>query len=96
MSNQIAEIKERAVPVLKKHDVVEAYVFGSTARGDNRNDSDVDILARFNKLNGLFEFVGTKLDLEDALGGRKVDLVQMEALRPAFRPYVDQDKIRIL
>jgi len=96
MSDQLAEIKEKTVPILKRHNVVEAYVFGSTARGDNRHDSDVDILVRFNKMENLFEFVGVKLDLEDALGGRKVDLVQMEALKKRFRPYVDQDKVRII
>jgi predicted nucleotidyltransferase len=96
MSNHIAEIKEKTVPILKKHNAVEAYVFGSTARGDNRPDSDIDILVRFDKMNNLFEFVGIKLDIEDALGGRKVDLVQMEALKKRFRPYVDQDKVRII
>ncbi len=96
MSDQIAEIKEKTVPILKKHNAVEAYVFGSTARGDNRPDSDVDILVRFNKMENLFEFVGIKLDLEDALGGRKVDLVQMGALKKRFQPYVDQDKVRII
>jgi len=96
MSDQIADIKEKTVPILKKHNAVEAYVFGSTARGDNRPDSDVDILVRFNQMDNLFEFVGIKLDLEDALGGRKVDLVQMGALRERFRPYVDRDKVRII
>lgn len=95
MSEQLEEIKKLAVPVLKKHDAVEAYVFGSTARGDNRPDSDVDILARFRTGGNLFEFVGIKLDLEDALG-KKVDLVEMGALRSAFRPYIDQDKVRIV
>ena len=96
MSDQLAEIKERTVPILKKHNAVEAYVFGSTARGENRPDSDVDILVRFNQMDNLFEFVGIKLDLEDALDGRKVDLVQMGALRPEFRQGVDRDKVRII
>ena len=95
MSDQIAEIKEKTVPILKRHNVVEAYVFGSTARGDNRPDSDVDILARFNTIGNLFELVGVKLDLEDVLG-KKVDLVEMSALRKEFRPYVDRDKVRII
>lgn len=94
MSDQIADIKEKTVPILKRHNVIEAYVFGSTARGDNRPDSDVDILARFDTIGNLFEFVGVKLDLEDILG-KKVDLVEMGALRKEFRPYVDRDKVRI-
>jgi predicted nucleotidyltransferase len=95
MSDQIAEIKEKTVPILKEHNAVEAYVFGSTARGENRPDSDIDILVRFDKIRGLFAFVGAKLALEDELG-KKVDLVEMGALRKEFREGVDHDKIRIL
>ena len=95
MSDQIADIKERCAPILVKNNAVEAYVFGSTARGENRPDSDVDILVRFDKIRGLFAFVGTKLDLEDELG-KKVDLVEMGALRKEFREGVDHDKIRIV
>lgn len=95
MSDQLADIKERCAPILRKNHAVEAYVFGSTARGEDRPDSDVDILVRFDKVRGLFEFVGTKLDLEDELG-KKVDLVEMGALRKEFREGVDQDKIRII
>ncbi len=95
MSGKLAEIKEKTAPVLKKHNAVEAYVFGSTARGEDRPDSDVDILVRFNQMENLFEFVGVKLDLEDALDGRKVDLVQMGALRQEFRQGIDRDKVRI-
>jgi len=96
MSDQLAEIKKKTVPILKKHNAVEAYVFGSAARGEDRPDSDVDILVRFNQMDNLFEFAGIKLDLEDVLDGRKVDLVQMGALRKEFRPYVDRDKVRII
>lgn len=96
MSDQILNIKERGVPILKNHHAVEAYVFGSTARGESRPDSDVDILVRFDKTRGLFAFVQTKLDLEKALDGRKVDLVQIEAIRPEFRESIEQDRIQIL
>ncbi|MEK9153997.1 MAG: nucleotidyltransferase family protein [Patescibacteria group bacterium] len=92
----IAEIQEKTMPILRRHGVAEAYVFGSASRGDERADSDVDILVRFNKLNGLFEYMKIKFELEDALGGRRVDLVQMEALRPEFRSSVDRQKVRIV
>lgn len=95
MSETLAEITKISASVLKEHNVVEAYVFGSTARGDNRPDSDVDILVRFDKVRGLFAFIGAKQALEDALG-KRVDLVEMGALRPQFRPYVDKDKVRIV
>lgn len=96
MSDQIADIIKRSAPVLRSHHATEAYVFGSTARGENRPDSDIDILVRFDKTRGLFAFVRTKLDLEKALGGRKVDLVQIEAVRPEFREGIEQDRVQIL
>lgn len=96
MSGKLADIKERVIPVLKKHNAVEAYVFGSAARGEARPDSDIDILVRFDQIRGLFEFVRTKLDLEDALGGRTVDLVHLDALRPEFREDVERERVQIL
>lgn len=95
MSDQIADIIKRSAPVLKNHHAVEAYVFGSTARGENRPDSDIDILVRFDKIRGLFAFVGTKLALEDALG-KKVDLVHIDALRKEFREDVKRERVKII
>lgn len=92
----IEEIKSKTHPILGKYGAIEAYVFGSTARNEAADDSDIDLLVKFKVLNGLFEFVKIKLDLEDALGGKKVDLVQMEALRPEIKKRIEKDKIRIL
>ncbi len=92
----IETIKKKISPVLKKYPITEAYLFGSTARGEDRPDSDVDVLVKFRKIGGLFEFIHIKLELQDALEGRKVDLVEMGAVRPKMKPYIDRDKIRIL
>ena len=96
MSEQLTDIKNRTAPVLKNHHVVEAYVFGSSVRDEARPDSDVDILVRFDKPRGLFAFVKTKLDLEDSLGGRTVDLVHLDALRPEFRSHVERERVQII
>jgi len=92
----IAEIKEHAARVLRGHDVSEAYLFGSTVRGEDAPDSDVDILVRFKRLGGLFEYMRIKLELEEALGGRRVDLVQMEAVNPLLRPFIEKEQVRIV
>jgi uncharacterized protein len=89
------EIRDKAATVLRKFGVLEAYLFGSVARGTATPTSDVDILARFTKLGGLFRYMQVKLELEEALG-RRVDLVQMEALRARMRPYVTADQIQIV
>ncbi|RJX30006.1 MAG: nucleotidyltransferase [Desulfarculus sp.] len=58
-------------------------VFGSCARGEAGQDSDIDILVEFAAPIGLFRF----MELEDHLGellGVKVDLVSKKALKPAI------------
>ena len=92
----LAEIKKRAVPVLERHHAIEAYVFGSVARNEAGTGSDIDILVRFDQVRGLFAFIRTKQELESALDGKTVDLVQMEALRPEFQEDIEKERIRIL
>ena len=92
---QVKEIQKRAAPVLKRHGAVAAYIFGSTARGETTRKSDIDILVQFKKVPGLFEHIRAKHDLQNALG-RKVDLVQADALREEMKPSVYEDKIKIL
>ncbi len=91
----IEEIKKRVSPVLRKYPITSAYLFGSVVRQEDRPDSDVDILVKFSKLGGLFEYVQIKLELQEALGGRKVDLVQEEALRHEYRETVNKDKLKV-
>jgi predicted nucleotidyltransferase len=55
-------------------------VFGSVVRGDNREDSDVDLLVEFDRGKTLLDLIGLKLDLEDILGA-KVDVVTPNSLR---------------
>jgi predicted nucleotidyltransferase len=93
---EVDDIKRQVVPVLARHNITEAYLFGSAARGEARPDSDIDILARFNGLKNLFDYMRVKYDLEDALGGRPVDLVQMEALRQEYADTVEEDKIQLV
>ena len=73
-------------PVLKSRFGVERIgVFGSFARGEERPESDIDVLVSFGKDGKTFDnFMGIKFYLED-LFGRKVDLVTEAALKPLIR-----------
>ena len=55
-------------------------VFGSVVRGENRADSDVDLLVEFDEGKTLFDLIGLKLDLQ-ALLGTSVDVVTPKSLR---------------
>ena len=78
----------------KTQPVVKAWLFGSFARGEEREDSDVDILIVPDVGVGLFKLSGMSLDLQ-ALLQLPVDLVTEKGLLPFARPSVDNDKILI-
>ena len=59
-------------------------LFGSRLRGEQREDSDLDILVTFSSTPGLLRFSGLRYHLSDLLGV-KVDLVMREALKPGIR-----------
>ncbi len=67
-------------------------LFGSTARGEDRVDSDVDLLVDFARPVGLFGFLEVKSDLEQLLG-RPVNLVTVRALRPECRDAVLREAV---
>ncbi len=87
MITQIAQIKEKALPVLERNDVKFAGIFGSYARGDARPDSDIDVLIKFDTAKSLLDLIRLEDILSDTLG-RKVDLVTEKALSPYIKDSV--------
>ena len=73
--------------------VASLSIFGSVARGDEDTTSDVDILVRFSKPVGMFEFLDVKMYLEDLLGS-SVDLVTEDALKPQLRERILAEAVR--
>ncbi|MBI2939591.1 MAG: nucleotidyltransferase family protein [Chloroflexi bacterium] len=91
----VDEIKQRVQPILGRYGARRAGLFGSAACGQMRRRSDVDILVELPRPVGLFDFVGIKLELEEALG-RRVDLVEYDAIKPAIRERVLANEVPIL
>ena len=86
-------IESVACSVLMRYPVKRAALFGSAARGDMNEQSDVDMLVEFLPDTRGLEFFGLRVDLEDALGC-SVDLVTFNALskaKPGFRQHVEQE-----
>jgi len=77
-------------PILESNDVEFAGVFGSFSRGEERNDSDIDLLVRFKKPIGLFRLVGLERMLSEKLG-RAVDLVTEGFISPFIKDEVMKD-----
>ena len=72
--------------------VVELAVFGSLARDESSDRSDIDILVRFDGPATSRSYFGVQFYIEDLLGCR-VDLVTDKALRSEFRPYVEREAV---
>jgi uncharacterized protein len=67
--------------------VNEIGIFGSIARGEQKDTSDVDILVEFDKEADLLDLIGLSQFLEERLH-RRVDVVPRKALRPELRERV--------
>ncbi len=90
----VDEIREVIRPVLIRHHIKRAGIFGSVAKGYAAPDSDIDILVELGNQISLLEFVGIKYELEDLLG-RKVDLVEYQAVKPRLKDKILAEEIRI-
>ena len=64
----IEQIKNTVVPIAKKYKAAEVYLFGSYARGEAREDSDLDFLIHTGTMRGMLQYMGFVLDLEDVFG----------------------------
>lgn len=81
-------------PILQKYGVTKASLFGSCARAENDQDSDIDILIQPPENMGL-SFVRLHRELESVLS-RDVDLVTFSSVSPYMRDSIFKDQIEIL
>jgi uncharacterized protein len=84
-------IKSQANDIKIRFSVKRIGIFGSVARGEQKESSDIDILVEFEKPT-FRNFMNLSFYMEDLLG-RKVDLVTVKGLHPRIRPYVEKDVI---
>jgi uncharacterized protein len=76
-----------AKPLLDSFGVAHVSLFGSFARDEAREDSDVDVLVEFAQSIGMFDFVRLQRELGERIG-RKVELVTPAALKPQLRDQI--------
>ena len=74
--------------------MVALVLFGSFARDQATDGSDIDILVRFDGPATSRSYFGVQFYIEDLLG-RRVDLVTEKALRPELRPYVEREALDV-
>lgn len=92
----IETIKNVIAPILQRYGVRQAAVFGSVVRGEDKPDSDIDILVEFERDDiSILDFVGIKLELEEALN-RKVDLVEYCTIKQIIKEKILSEQVVIL
>ncbi len=94
-NSDVEGVKQRILPILRRHGVTRAGLFGSLVRGEARNSSDIDVLVEIEDDISLFDFVGIKIELEEATG-RKVDLVEYDTIKPLLRETILNEQVVIL
>jgi predicted nucleotidyltransferase len=95
MNIQAQEIAETIRPILIRHGVIRADLFGSVVRGDAHSKSDVDILVELPQKSSLFDLGGLYMDLKDVLK-KEVDVLTYNSVHPYIEKYVYQNTFKII
>ena len=91
---QIINLLQQNLALLTARDVQRLAVFGSVARDEATEQSDVDILVAFAHNTTFDKYMNLLFFLEDLMG-RPVDLVTEQAVRPQLKPSVERDAIYV-
>jgi predicted nucleotidyltransferase len=81
---------DKLIDMCRQNDVAMVGIFGSHAKGEAKDQSDIDLLIRFSKRKSLLKIVALERQLSEALG-KKVDLLTEAALSPYLRDRVLRD-----
>ena len=80
---------------LRRLGVISLSVFGSVARDDYTQQSDIDLLVDFDRDVGLFHLFEIQHRLEEIIGVPKIDLIQKGAIHPALREQILSEAVNV-
>jgi len=86
----IADIQQKITPIFKDYGITYAGIFGSFARGQSTEKSDVDLIVRLGRPMGLFSYMKFINGLEEKLN-KKVDVVTEQSINKHVKPYIASD-----
>ena len=84
----------KLIEACRQNDVVKIGIFGSMARGEANEQSDIDLLVEFSKRKSLLALVALERQLAVTLG-RKVDLLTEAALSPYLHDRI-MDELQVI
>jgi len=80
----------KLIELCRQNSVVQIALFGSVARGEADQQSDIDLVVEFSKRISLLRFTALERQLSEALG-RRVDLLTEAAISPYLREKIKRD-----
>ena len=89
------EIKEKSIPILEQANIKKATLFGSYVRGDNTENSDIDMLISFPEETTLLDYVRLQRQLEEQLQ-KKVDIVSYNAISPLIKDSILKNQYQVI
>lgn len=90
----INDNKKQINKIADKYGVLMIKVFGSVARGEEKLNSDIDLLVKFDEERSLFDLIGFKKELENLLK-RKVDVVTEESVHWTLKEHIRNEVVEI-
>ena len=91
-AESIRRHRDAILEIASRYGAHDVRIFGSVARGDSTESSDLDLLVRFDPSRSLFDHGGLLMDLQDLLGV-KVDVISEGGLNDRFRNEIARDAI---
>lgn len=91
----IERLEKKIIPILKRHDIVKAGIFGSFARGEATRKSDIDILIRFKGRKSLLDLARVEIELEKKIR-RKADVLTYDSINPLLKERILKEEVRIM
>lgn len=90
--DNIREKREAILEIARRYGAHDLRIFGSVARGDTTEASDLDLIVRFERGRSLLDHGGLVMDLRELLGIR-VDVIDEDGMRERFRKHVMKEAI---
>ena len=92
LNNLLKSRREEIISIAARHGARNVRVFGSVARGEDDDKSDIDLLVEFESGRSLLDHAGLWLELQDLLGC-KVDVVSERGIKPRIRERVLREAV---
>jgi predicted nucleotidyltransferase len=95
--SELEKIKRKKKTIQKiadRYGVTKILIFGSVARGEDRTESDIDLLVTLEKNKTLFDLGGFYMDLSKLLG-KEISIVTSESVTGRFKENIIRDSITL-